>query len=143
MFDVFTNLRTSARLAGSTPVTVVNIRKSGWKLKCQGAPDELSDKAFETLVEAQPTADGKLKEPVKGTIESESHKAPVSFPALPLEDVLTTMRGEEIEEAQEEGDKDPLAQQKGETKRAWKARLQAHKDAEELKASRNGQEAGV
>lgn len=143
MFDVFTNLRTSAANARVVPVTTINIRRSGWKLKCQGAPEELSDKAFEALVQAQPTADGKLKEAVKGTVESESHKAPVSFPSLPLEDVLTTMRGEEID-TPEAPETDPQARRKGETKRQYEARLkQAEADAEALKASRNGQEAGV
>lgn len=135
MFDVYKALRGMNTKASTT----VDIHKSGFKVKLEGAPEELSDAGLLDLLKGQKETDGRLNTKVSGkTTDTEGHKAQVSFPNPVKDELVAVFEGKYVT-GTEEGDQDLEAanpRQEGETTRAYKKRLKAI--AEELKASRNG-----
>lgn len=137
MFDVFTNLRNAkASTKSAKATTTVNIHRSGWTMKLQGDPAQLTDEGTEQLFLAQPceTVDGALIPNVKlsGKVDTESHKQAVQYTGLSQDHILATLRGEEVDAPQDAKAKEAAKAA------AAKAKADAKAAAEAAKAARNG-----
>lgn len=91
MFSVYSNLRAMS----TKPSTTVNIHRSGWKVKLDGALPSGDDQGVESLVASQSVdTSGRIDTKVTGKIDTESHSTNVSFQYPLRAELLATVRGE-------------------------------------------------
>lgn len=94
MFSVYSNLRAMS----TKPSTTINIHRSGWKVKLDGALPSGDDKGVEALVAGQSVdTSGRIDTKVTGKIDTESHATNVSFQYPLKAELLATVRGEVIQ----------------------------------------------